>query len=113
SEEKNKTKTIKPLLKSIRNYTTRAKFLVLKKRKYPCTNMLHFLFVKSFEIPMFYKKIRTSNIYEEETSLNSGSSKSLLEQTKAQVLNSQELKALSTQKAQEAYIITDLKVSKK
>ncbi|CAG8829668.1 266_t:CDS:1, partial [Cetraspora pellucida] len=63
----------------------------------------------SSEMPMFYKKIRTSNIYEEETSLSLGPSKSLLEQTKVQVLNSQEPKALSTQKAQ-AYIVTDLKV---
>ncbi|CAG8555035.1 2028_t:CDS:2, partial [Cetraspora pellucida] len=47
-----------------------------------------------------------------ETSLSSGLSKSLSEQTKAQVLNSQEPKALSTQKAQEAHIVTDLKVSK-
>ncbi|CAG8608769.1 10931_t:CDS:2 [Cetraspora pellucida] len=55
-----------------------------------------------------YKKIRTSNTYKEETSLSSGPSKSLLEQTKAQVLNSQESKALSTQKA---YTVTDSKVS--
>ncbi|CAG8715703.1 3233_t:CDS:2 [Cetraspora pellucida] len=64
-------------------------------------------------MPVFYKKIRTSNIYEEETSLNSDPSKSLLEQTKAQVLNSQEPKALSTQKAQEAHIVTDLKIKTK
>ncbi|CAG8512692.1 5229_t:CDS:2, partial [Cetraspora pellucida] len=63
----------------------------------------------SSETPMFYKKIRTSNIYEEETSLSLGSSKSLSEQIKAQVLNSQKPKALSIQKAQEAYIVTDLK----
>ncbi|CAG8817966.1 20150_t:CDS:1, partial [Cetraspora pellucida] len=61
------------------------------------------------ETTVSYKKIRTSNTYEEETSLSSGSSKSLLEQTEAQVLNSQELKALSTQKA---YIVIDSKVSK-
>ncbi|CAG8793650.1 17871_t:CDS:2 [Cetraspora pellucida] len=59
-----------------------------------------------------YKKIRTSNIYKEETSLSLDSSKSLLEQTKVQVLNSQKPKTLSTQKAQEAYIVIDLKVSK-
>ncbi|CAG8474729.1 4803_t:CDS:2, partial [Cetraspora pellucida] len=64
------------------------------------------------EMPIFYKKLRTSNIYKEETSLSSGPSKSLLKQTKAQVLNSQEPKALSTQKTQEAYIVIDLKISK-
>ncbi|CAG8550018.1 24031_t:CDS:2 [Cetraspora pellucida] len=73
--------------------------------------MLHSPFTKLSKTPVFYKKIRTSNTYEK-TSLSSGSSKSLSEQTKAQVLNNQEPKALLTQKAQEAHIVTDLKVSK-
>ncbi|CAG8809400.1 22254_t:CDS:1, partial [Cetraspora pellucida] len=62
----------------------------------------------SSETTVSYKKIRTSNTYEEETSLSLGSSKSLLEQTEAQVLNSQESKALSIQKA---HIVTDSKAS--
>ncbi|CAG8533617.1 21347_t:CDS:1 [Cetraspora pellucida] len=61
---------------------------------------------------IFYKKIKTSNIYEEETCLSSSSFKSLLEQTKVQVLNNQELKILVTQEAQKTYVVTDLKASK-